>query len=1049
MEEGKLVQKKSAAAGMKILVVEDNEDSRILLTKQLRAYGHEVMAAADGVEALEQALAQPPDIIVSDIMMPEMDGFQLCHECKQNEQLKNVPFVFYTATYTLDEDKKFALSLRADAFILKPTEPDVLVQKLCEIFQKSKSRALAPAEVAPREPSLFFAEHDKRIFAKLEDKVTQLEAEITKRRQAEAEVKHLNRVLRTIRNVNQLIVREKEQDKLLKSACVTLIKNRDYESAYICLFDESGMLVTHGEAGLSKDFMPMVERLKRGELPDCIKRTLIQSGVVVTKTSSLACGDCPIVKMCSGKKVVTIRLEYDGKVYGLLKLQLSGDASVSEEEQSLLQEVTGDIAFALHDMELEEERKRLERDLGERVKELQCLYGIASIAEISGITLDELYQEVVNILPPGWQYPEITCANITIYGKEFKTENCRDRGTKWKQTSDIKVHGAKAGTVHVGYLEARPELDEGPFLKEERQLIDAVAERLGLITERKRAEEALYRQIAFVRLLEEAAIIANQALSVEDALQLTLDLVCAHKGWPVGHVYLLAGDSTDELAPTTIWHLERAEKFETFRKVTEVTFSTSGVGLPGRVLATGKPAWIVDVTKDPNFPRAKLAKEIGVKAGFAFPVLSGTEMVAVLEFFSAEAEEPDDALLELMSHIGTQLGRVVERKQAEEALRHAAEEWRTTFDSITDLVSICDKDFKLIRVNKVFADAFKMKPMELIGKHCYEMLHGTNELMPNCPYKQTLKDGKPHMAEYFEPHLGIHLEETISPIFDEKGQVTACVQVARDITERKREEEELRKHREHLEEMVKERTGQLEKAAQAVEVASRAKSDFLASMSHELRTPLNAVIGFSQVLQEQYFGDLNEKQAEYISDILGSGQHLLALINDILDLSKIEAGKMELELSKVIIKDLLGSSLIMIKEKALVHGISLDIDTTGDLEYLRIMVDERKVKQVMFNLLSNAAKFTPDGGTIRVEGKKEGKELIISVSDTGTGIASEEQERIFEEFYQTSGKMKNKTPGTGLGLPITRRIVEMHGGRIWVESEGLDKGSRFTFTLPI
>ena len=261
--------------------------------------------------------------------------------------------------------------------------------------------------------------------------------------------------------------------------------------------------------------------------------------------------------------------------------------------------------------------------------------------------------------------------------------------------------------------------------------------------------------------------------------------------------------------------------------------------------------------------------------------------------------------------------------------------------------------------------------------------------------------------------------------------------------------EELKTLNLELEERVKERTRQLEEAVRAADVASQAKSDFLASMSHELRTPLNAVIGFSQVLQEQYFGKLNEKQAEYVTDILESGQHLLSLINDILDLAKIEAGKMELELSKVIIKDLLGSSLIMIKEKALVHGISLDIDTTGDLEYLKIMVDERRIKQVIFNLLSNAVKFTPDGGAIRIEGKKKGKELIISVSDTGIGITLEKQAKVFEKFYQASGAINNKTSGTGLGLPVTRSIVEMHGGRIWVESEGPDKGSRFTFTLPI
>ena len=259
----------------------------------------------------------------------------------------------------------------------------------------------------------------------------------------------------------------------------------------------------------------------------------------------------------------------------------------------------------------------------------------------------------------------------------------------------------------------------------------------------------------------------------------------------------------------------------------------------------------------------------------------------------------------------------------------------------------------------------------------------------------------------------------------------------------------LRKAHNELEQKVEERTKELAETNEQLVEASNHKSQFLASMSHELRTPLNAIIGFSQVLQEKYFGKLNEKQVEYVTDILDSGQHLLSLINDILDLSKIEAGKMELELSKVIIKDLLEGSLVMIKEKALVHGINLDIDTAGDLKGLEITADERRLKQVMFNLLSNAAKFTPDGGAITLKGRKEAKELIISVSDTGIGIAPEEQEKVFEEFYQVSSNMADKTPGTGLGLPVTKSIVEMHGGRIWVESEGPDKGSRFIFTLLI
>jgi PAS domain S-box-containing protein len=283
------------------------------------------------------------------------------------------------------------------------------------------------------------------------------------------------------------------------------------------------------------------------------------------------------------------------------------------------------------------------------------------------------------------------------------------------------------------------------------------------------------------------------------------------------------------------------------------------------------------------------------------------------------------------------------------------------------------------------------------------------------------------------------------------GQIVGAVVTFVDITERKRAEEILRNN-----------SKSLEAAKLDAETANRAKSDFLASMSHELRTPMNAIIGFSQVLQDKYYGELNEKQVEYVTDILGSGNHLMSLINDILDLSKVEAGKMPLELSRVDIKALLKNSLLMIQEKALRHGITVELNLPSLPEGMEMDGDERKLKQIMFNFLSNAAKFTPEGGKIGVSarlveaqgtvgeaGTDEETFIEICVSDTGIGIREEDQGRIFEPFVQVKGGMTDKTPGTGLGLPLTKDFVELHGGHIWVESEGLGKGSRFYALLPV
>jgi len=240
-------------------------------------------------------------------------------------------------------------------------------------------------------------------------------------------------------------------------------------------------------------------------------------------------------------------------------------------------------------------------------------------------------------------------------------------------------------------------------------------------------------------------------------------------------------------------------------------------------------------------------------------------------------------------------------------------------------------------------------------------------------------------------------------------------------------------------------SGELGRLYQQLEAASRHKSEFLANMSHELRTPLNAIIGFSEVLLERMFGELNPKQEEYLHDIMTSGRHLLSLINDILDLSKVEAGRMELEPSAFDLPAALDGCLTLVRERATRHGITLGLTVDGRLA--QIVADERKVRQVVLNLLSNAVKFTPEGGRVVVGATRADGAVEVSVSDTGIGIASEDQEAIFEEFRQAGGDYTRKREGTGLGLAIARKFVELHGGQIWVKSE-VGKGSTFTFTLP-
>ncbi len=356
------------------------------------------------------------------------------------------------------------------------------------------------------------------------------------------------------------------------------------------------------------------------------------------------------------------------------------------------------------------------------------------------------------------------------------------------------------------------------------------------------------------------------------------------------------------------------------------------------------------------------------------------------------------------------------------------------------LISL-DQDLRVVTVSRSFYEVFKVKPEETVGQLIYDLGNKQWDIPKLRELLETILPLKATFDNYEVEHDFTTIGKRIMLLNARQiqrmlGKERIILLAIEDITERREIENGLEKAHEDLKELAAE-----------LKRTALVKSEFLANMSHELRTPLNSINGFSEVLYDETFGSLNEKQKKYVNNVLTSGKHLLLLINQILDMAKVEAGKMKLSLSNLPMKSLLNEISLLVADMANKKKLQMLLEIAEDLP--DIEADELKVKEIIYNLLSNAVKFTPEGGDIGVRAKKAGSEIEIVVWDTGVGIASENMVKIFEGFFRVDTPYSRLTEGTGLGLPLSRKMVELHGGELSVESEGLNKGSSIRVILPI